>query len=47
VIQRVYLLINQSPRAPISQVLKGSPQIHKRREVLKNTRLQRFSKRTN
>jgi hypothetical protein len=32
VIQRVYLLTNPIPRAPISQELEGSPQIHKRRE---------------
>jgi hypothetical protein len=31
VIQRVYLHPNQSPIAPMSQKLKGSPQINKRR----------------
>jgi hypothetical protein len=30
-IQRVYLYQNQSPTVPISQELKGSPQIHKKR----------------
>jgi hypothetical protein len=32
VIQRVYLYTSQSPTAPISKELKGSPQNHKRRE---------------
>jgi hypothetical protein len=31
-IQRVYLHTNQSPTAPISKELKGSPQNHKKRK---------------
>jgi hypothetical protein len=42
VIQRVYLLTNQSPTAPISKKLEGSQQILKRRKV-KNSRTQDFN----
>jgi hypothetical protein len=41
VIQRVYLYPNQSPTTPMSQELKGSPQIHKRRKR-ENPRTQDF-----
>ena len=47
VIQGVYLSHQQIPTSPETQELKGSPQILKRMEELKNTRLQKISKGTN